>query len=175
MSNNMSLTPNDIASVEDIGTISGNPVKLLKTKGGFHIAVGRKKGSLHEEALGAGSHSAIVKYNIEKQYSDFEPSMKKSEEFMEPVVEKHSHFLSDELRKSGHDIFSIQTGPSVEFHITRHNTKIAGVDGDITKSHLYLNELKIPKEFSKAMSGATVEKATSCKVGLMLRTYVYKD
>jgi len=165
----MKLTPNDISSVEEIGTLSGNAVKLVKTKGGFWIAIARKKGNISEEALGAGSHPAIVKYNLEKQYPDYEPSMMKSEGFVEPIVEKHSHFLDEELRKSGHDIFSIQTGTSVEFQITKQNSKIAEVIGNLDTDHLLLNELNIPKKFSKAMAGASVEKAVSCKVGLKLR------
>lgn len=165
----MQLTPNDVASVEEIGHLSGNSVKLVRTKGGFWIAIARKKGKISEEALGAGSHPAIVKYNLEKQFPDFEPSMKKSEGFIEPIVEKHSHFLSDELRKSGHDIFSVQTGPTVEFQITKQNSKIASVTGNIDSEHLSLHDLNIPKEFGKAMAGASVEKATSCKVGLKLR------
>jgi hypothetical protein len=165
----MHLTPNDVASVGDIGTISGNPVKLVRTKGGFYIAVGRKRGSINEEALGAGSHSAIVKYNIEKQYPEYEPKLEKSESGIEPIVEEHSHFLSDDLRKSGHGIFSIQSGPSVEFQITKHNTNISSVKGNIDSDSLLLSSLNIPKEFSKAMAGATLEKAISCKVGLKLR------
>lgn len=165
----MQLTPNDISSVEEIGTLSGNSVKMIRTKGGFWIAIARKRGKISEEAIGAGSHPAIVKYNLEKQYPDFEPSMMKSEGFIEPVVERHSHFLSDELRKNGHDIFSIQTGTSVEFQVTKHNAKIASVAGNVDTDHLSLHDLNIPKEFSKAMAGATVEKATSCKVGLKLR------
>lgn len=165
----MRITPDEISNIEDIGTLNKKPVKLIKLKGGFHVAIGRKKGSINEEALGAGSHPAIVKYNLEKQYPDFEPIMMKSEGFNEPIVEKHSHFLSEELRKSGHDIFSIQDGPEVEFQVTKHNANIATIKGVLDEYHLFLPELKFPKEFTKAMAGATTEKAISCKVGLSLR------
>jgi hypothetical protein len=131
--------------------------------------VGRKKGSIAEEALGAGSHAAIVKYNIEKQYPEFEPHMMKSEGFIEPIVEEHSHFLSDELRKSGHAIFSVQNGTDIDFHITKHNSSVAAIKGELDVDHIALNELSIPKEFTKAMAGATVEKALACKLGLKLR------
>jgi len=165
----MQLTPNEIDRVEDAGMLDNNPVKLIRTKGGFWIAIGRKRNKANEEALAAGSHPAIVKYNLEKQFSSFQPAMTKSEHGMEPLVEKHSHFLNEDLRKSGHDIFSIQTGNVVEFQITKQNATVANVVGHMDSDDLSINDLKIPKEFTKAMAGATVEKALSCKVGLKLR------
>jgi hypothetical protein len=165
----MQLTPNEIDKVEDAGMLDNNPVKLLRTKGGFWVAVGKKRNKQTEEALAAGSHPAIVKYNLEKQYSGFQPAMAKSEHGIEPLVAKHSHFLSEDLRKSGHDIFSIQTGNAVDFQITKHNAAIASVSGHIDSDNLAINDLSIPKEFTKAIAGATVEKAISCKVGLKLR------
>lgn len=165
----MQIKPNEISSVEESGMLNGSPCKLIRTKGGFWIMVGRKKKNSSEEALAAGSHPAIVKYNMEKQFSDFQPSLMKSEGFVEPIVEKHSHFLSEDLRKSGHDIFSIQTGPLVEFQITKQNAHVAIVNGNLDEDHLLIQTLNMPKEFSKAMAGATVEKAISCKVGLKLK------
>lgn len=165
----MQIKPEEISSVEESGMLNGSPCKLVRTKGGFWIMIGRKKKNSSEEALAAGSHPAIVKYNMEKQFSDFQPSLMKSEGFVEPIVEKHSHFLSEDLRKSGHDIFSIQNGQSVEFQITKHNASIASINGNLDKDHLLLEILSMPKEFSKAMAGATVEKAVSCSVGLKLK------
>lgn len=165
----MNLTPNDIDRVEDAGMMDDSPVKLIRTKGGFWIAIGKRRGKSLEETLAAGSHPAIVKYNLEKQYSEFRPAMMKSELLQEPIVEKHSHYLSDELRKSGHDIFSIQTGPAVEFSICKYNLQVASTNASIDGQHLLMENLSIPKEFTKAMAGASVEKAISCKVGLKIR------
>lgn len=166
----MQITPNEIRSVEEAGMLDNAPVKMICTKGGFWIAVGKPKGRFREEALAAGSHPAIVKFNLEKQFPTFQPAMMKSEYFSDnAVVEKHSHFLSDDLRKGGHDIYSIQDGDSVNFHITKHNLKVATVNGIIDKDSLIITNLSIPKEFSHGMAGAAVEKATNCKVGLRLR------
>jgi len=164
----MQLTPNEIDRIEEAGTLDGNPVKMLRTKGGFWIALGKKRNKASEEALAAGSHPAIVKYNLEKQYSGFQPALTKSEHGIEPIVAKHSHYLSDDLRKSGHDIFSIQTGNAVEFQVTRQNATVASVNGYVDRENLSINELNIPKEFAKAMAGATVEKSIACQVGLRL-------
>lgn len=165
----MQLSPNEIDRVEEAGTMHDKPVRLVRTKGGFWIAIGKKRANSSEEALGAGSHPAIVKYNLEKQYSEFQPNMMKSEGMVDPIVVKHSHFLSEEMRKSGHDIFSIQEGDAVTFTITKQNSEVANVTGSLDKDHLTIEEMSMPKEFTKAMAGATVEKSLSCKVGLKLR------
>lgn len=166
----MNITPNDIHSIEEAGNLDNNPVKMIRTKGGFWIAVGKPKGKFREEALAAGSHPAIVKYNLEKQFPSFEPVMMKSEGATDnAIVEKHSHFLPEELRKSGHDIYSVQEGDAVNFHITKHDSKIAVVNGVLDKEFLIITNLNIPKEFSRGMAGASVEKAVNCKVGLRFK------
>lgn len=164
----MKLTPNEIDRIEEVGMLDNSPVKMIRTKGGFYIAIGKKRNSGNEEALAAGSHPAIVKYNLEKQFSGFQPAMQKSEQGIAPIVNKHSHHLSEDLRNSGHDIFSIQTGNAVEFQVTKQNAAIANVVGYMDSDNLSINQLNIPKELAKAMAGATLEKSMSCKVGLRL-------
>src|SRR5271168_4514372 len=105
----LSLQPDDIDTVEDAGILEGQPVKMIRTKGGFWMAIHKGK------VLAGGSHPAIVKHSVSKMYNSFQPAMCKSEGFEDAVVEQHSHFLSDDLRKSGHDIYSIQTSNNVEF------------------------------------------------------------
>jgi hypothetical protein len=158
----MQIKPNEIESVEEAGELNKAPVKLIRTKGGFWIAVGKLKGKNKEEAIAAGSHPAIVKYNIEKQFPEFQPAMMKSEDLSDSsVVEKHSHFLSDDLRKSGHDIYSVQNGPEVNFHITKHNLEVSSVKASLIEDALVINEMKMDKSFARAMAGATTEKALS--------------
>lgn len=160
--NNMNITPNEIESIEEAGMLDSQPVKLIRTKGGFWIAVGRPKGKNRDEALGAGSHPAIVKYNIEKQYPGFQAIMMKSEDGQREVVEQHSHFLSEDLRKSGHDIYSVQKGLSIDFHVTKHNMKVSTINGNLLEDSLVLDKLDIDKQFARALAGATTEKALSC-------------
>jgi hypothetical protein len=161
--NNMQITPSEIDIVEEAGVLDGSPVKMIRTKGGFWIAVGKPKGKMREEAIGAGSHPAIVKYNIEKQYPGFQPSMMKSEHLSDSaVVQKHSHFLSEDLRKSGHDIYSVQVGSDVNFHITRHNLKVVTISGVIHAQSLLVKSSTFPKEFTRSISAATLEKALAC-------------
>jgi hypothetical protein len=166
----MQITPNEIASIEEAGTLNNAPVKLIRTKGGFWIAVGRPKGKFREEALAAGSHPAIVKFNLEKEHPDFQPSMMKSENFSDGLlVEKHSHFLSDDLRKSGYDIYSVQDGSLVNFHITKYGLNLNTTSAELSKEYLTVKELDLTAPFVKALAAATVEKAIGCEVGLKIK------
>ena len=152
----MEINKDEISSVEDIGTMKGSPVKLCRTRGGWFFAATTKG------MLAAGSHPAIVKYNLERQYPEFQPSMMKSEFMAENTnVEKHSHFLSDDLRKSGHDIYSVQSGPTLEFYVTKQNATVHKIDALIQKDVLVLNGMEINKQFSRGLAGAATEKSLS--------------
>lgn len=154
----MNLQPSDIDQVDDAGILDGQPVKMIRTKGGFWMAIHKGK------VLAGGSHPAIVKHSVSRMHNSFQPAMCKSEGFEDSIVDQHSHYLSDDLRKSGHDIFSIQTANNVEFQITKNNLKVASVTGSIQDGSLFIDEVNFPKEFSKAMAGATTEKALDCKM-----------
>lgn len=152
----MNLKPDDIDVVEEAGILDGQPIKLVRTKGGFWLAAN------HKGVLAAGSHPAIVKHQLSKMFANFQPAMCKSETYSDALVDKHSHFLSDDLRKSGHDVYSIQIGNEIEFQVTKQNIKVASINTTLTDDSLFIPELKIPKEFARAMAGATTEKALSC-------------
>lgn len=163
----MQISPNEISEIEEIGMMNGAAVKIIRTKGGFFIAVGRQQGKMVDEALSAGSHPAIVKYNLEKQYPAYQPSLMKSESYLNPaIVTKHSHYLSEDLKKSGHDIYSVQIGQNIEFQITKQDVKIGSAVGTLKGEYLMVEqEMNIAKEFSHALAGATAEKALSCGAG----------
>lgn len=163
--NGMQLTPNEISEIEDLGTMNNVPVKMLRTKGGYFIAVGRPKGKLREEALAAGSHPAIVKFTLEKQFPDFQPSMMKSESDPQPIVNQHSRFLSEDLIKSGYDIFSIQNPLTIEFHITKHKILVDKIISDIEDGNLIFKNAKILEPFLKSIAGAASEKAMNMGFG----------
>lgn len=166
----MQISPNEIESIEEAGLLDGSPVKLLRTKGGFYIATGKLQGKLREEALAAGSHPAIVKYNLEKQFINFQPMMMKSEASLNPaIVEKHTKYLSDDLRKSGHDVYSVQNGSNIEFQLTKHDIKIGSVQASFEQDAIIVQKMDIPKEFSHALAGAVTEKGVAlgvAKIGI---------
>lgn len=159
----MKITENDIASTEIFGNLNGKPVKLLVTRGGLNLAVGAdKKGE--ETVLGAASHRAILSYTVEQRYPDFQPMMMKSEG-KKFVADSHSHFLSEDLRKSGHDIYSVQNGNSIDFFITKLNVKTGLAKAVIERGAVLVKSCEILPEFLKSLSSAISEKALSlgCK------------
>ena len=160
--NSMQIRPEDIDTIEEAGILDGQQVRMVRTKGGFWMAANSKG------VLAAGSHPAIVKFQLSKMNPNFQPAMCKSENFeSDSIVDKHSHFLSDDLRKTGHDIYSIQNGDDVEFHITKHNVKVAVVQALIKGEDFYIPKLSFPKEFISGMAGATIEKAKSCNTKVL--------
>lgn len=166
----MNITPNEVDTIEDAGILDGSPVKLLRTKGGFWMAIGKPRGKYKDEAIAAGSHPAIVRYQLEKQYPTFQPAMMKSELANDLTkVEKHSHFLSDSLRKSGHDIFSIQHHDKIEFQVTKQNVTIHSVESHLRDGAMVFGKIEIGKEFTRALAGATAEKALECKAKIKIQ------
>lgn len=153
---NINLKPDDIDMIEDAGLLNGENVKICRTKGGWWFAISKGK------VITAGSHPAIVKHAVGKMFPNFQPVMCKSENFSDSLVERHSHFLSNDLRKSGYDIYSIQDNADIEFQITKHNIKVASLQTILQSDGLYIPEINIPKEFVKPMAAATTEKAISC-------------
>jgi hypothetical protein len=164
----MQINENEIDTIEEIGMLDKKPVKLIRLKGGFFIACGKPKGKYKEEALAAGSHPSIVKYNLQKQYSGYEPMLAKSEAVMDiSVVDKHSHLLSEELIKSGHDIYSIQNGNQIEFQITKQNVKIGSAKCSLENDSLIVKNIDINKEFSHVLACAATEKALNCGTSMV--------
>jgi hypothetical protein len=131
----------------------------VRTKGGLNLATMMdSKGQ--ENVLGAASHQAILCYTIEQQFPSFQPMIMKSEG-LKLNAESHSHFLSDNLRKSGHDIYSVQNGNNVEFYLTKQNIKVASVNSSIKDNYLVVSPTSVLKEHINAISSAVSEKALS--------------
>jgi hypothetical protein len=148
----MKISENDIASTEPFGMLDGKQVNLIKTRGGLNLA------TLDDKVLGAASHQAILCYSIEQKFPSFQPMIMKSES-LKLEAEKHSHFLTDDLRKSGHDIYSVQNGTEVEFFVTKQDVKVGNAVSSIQGDSLVVSSLNVPKECIHAMSGAVSEKA----------------
>ncbi len=155
----MKIEQDQIDSIEPFGMLDGKTVNLARLKGGLNLATTTDKNG-RDEVLGAASHQAILCYTIEQRYPNFQPMIMKSEG-LKLSAESHSHFLTDDLRKSGHDIYSVQNGDDVEFYLTKQNMKVGGANGSKKDSCLTIQNLNIPKEAINAMSSAVSEKALS--------------
>jgi len=150
----MKIDHDQIASIEPFGSLDGKPVSLTRLKGGLSLA------TMGDEVLGAASHQAILCYSIEQRYPNFHPPIAKSEG-LKLEAEKHSHFLSDSLRKSGHDIYSIQNGSNVDFYVTKQNIKVGSANAVVSGDKLVIDNIQTSKEFVQALSSAVSEKALS--------------
>jgi len=156
----MKILENDISSIEPFGMLDGKPVKLLVTKGGLNMAAHiDAKGN--ENVIGAASHRAILSYTLEQRYPNFQPMIMKSEGGLKLYADNHSHFLSDDLRKSGYDIFSVQNGKSVNFYLTKMGLNVGEVSSQIKGDTLYIDRtVSGPFECPhNQLAGAISEKA----------------
>lgn len=160
----MKISANEIASTELLGMLDGQEIKLVRTKGGLNLAIGRDRKGV-ESVLAAASHPAILSYNMEKNHPSFHSALLKGERAEPSTADKHSHFLTDDLRKSGHDIYSIQDGSSIEFYVTQHDLKIGSVKGEIGKDDLQLKSYDPSlRSFKDSLASAVSEKALSCGI-----------
>lgn len=156
----MKIEQNQIASVEPFGVLNGKPVNIARLRGGLNLATTTDdKGD--ETVLAAASHQAILAFTLEQRFSGYQPMLMKSEGLTVPKAESHSHFLTDNLRKSGYDIYSVQNNNNIDFYITRQNVKVGLAKAVFENDSLSIKNIDIPGEFADGISGAFSEKALS--------------
>jgi len=155
----MKIEHSQIASIEPFGMLDGKSVNLVRLSGGLNLATTSDKNG-DDQVLGAASHQAILCYTIEQKFPTFQPAIMKSEG-IKLNADKHSHFLTDDLRKSGHDIYSVQNGAGVDFFVTRQNIQVGCANAVIVGDLLWVKNLQTSKEFVPCLSGAVSEKALS--------------
>ena len=155
----MKIGQNEVASIEPFGMLKGKMVNLVRLRGGLNMAT-TKDDKGQDQVLSAASHQAILAYTLEQRFNDFQPMLMKSEHDS-LITDSHSHFLSDELRNSGHDIYSIQNGLEVDFYITKQNVGVGLAKGIIENGVLLIKSLDVSKECLVAISSAVSEKVLS--------------
>jgi hypothetical protein len=155
------IKPSEIESVDSIGELDGEQVKLVKTRGGLYIAVGRPRGKKKEEVIAAGSHPAIVKYNIEKSFAEFQPAMMKSEAGEESIVAGMSDLLPADMRKSGYDLYVLRKSNAVDFVLTQSQIEVISFPGYLIDSDLILfkSDKVVTSDIVPAMSAITTAAA----------------
>jgi len=167
------LSPNEIEKIEEIGTLDGSPVKMILTKGGFFVAAGKPRGKNTDEALAAGSHGAIVRFNVEKQYAGrFQPALRKSEGEAAPVVHDHTQLLSKENSLKGFRLYTVNHTDRVEAVITKNGNQVMiqealakGEELEI-QTDIGITDVKNAKELSSvamSLARAFAEEATVLK------------
>jgi hypothetical protein len=133
----MILKPSEIDKVETIGEMDGEPVEMIRTLGGLFVAVGKPKGKKQKEVLAAASHGAIAKYNVEKNFREFRPSLQKSERF-EPETIGLTELLPKKLIEAGHDLYLIKNESSLDFVLTKNSLEVNKIVGTFSDDSLVL-------------------------------------
>jgi len=169
----MDIRPDEVESVKVIGNLFGNDVKLVKTHGGFHIAVGKKKkNNSKTEALAAGSHQAIVAHQICKEYgSDFQPALFKSEHDALEAVEDRTEYLPSEAITKGIELFTLSKGEHHEFILYKRGVTLAKYEATVKDQALILKKyefkIKADEDIAKAMARIIEEKAEDLGVDII--------
>ena len=132
----MEIKPSEVESVKTIGNLYGDDVKIVKTVGGFHVALGKKeRNSKKAEALAAGSHIGIVAHQIEKQFKkDFQPAIFKSEQDRLEIVSECTKYLPMNHQDFGLELFALNKGENYDVVLYKHGVTLGEyntvVEGD---------------------------------------------
>ena len=156
----MEIKANEVENVKVIGKLHGDEVKMIKTTGGFHVAMGKKdKNSYKAEPLAAGSHQALVAYQIEKIHGDsFEPSIYKSEAEQLPKVEDNTNLLPDMAKNAGIELYVLSKFNHLDFIVCKNNIELAKYETeysgqDLTvKNYSFRSSLTPNKFVSQALA-----------------------
>lgn len=167
------IKPEEIDFIEEIGDINGQPVKLIRVVGGFFAASGKAPNENRDSVLAAGSHSAIVKFELQKKYGkNFREHLQKSESKIEPVVFEKTNYLKNDLVKKGYSLYSVVTGSDVSVILSQYGNEVLKQDGliksesiemvpQISFSDLKKSREAIDSEVSKSLIMAMADTAIS--------------
>jgi len=155
----MDIFPSEIDTVSVIGDMDGEPVKMVKTIGGLYMAVSKK--NKKDAVLGAGSHAAIVSYNIKKANPSIKLSLMKSEGYSSAVVHDLTSLLSLSDRQKGYDLFKIEENGKTTISLSKFASEKGSVELSEENGHLVCNKKLSPESMSflKPISEAMVRHA----------------
>lgn len=165
----MDIKEQDIDTITVIGRLNNSDVKLIRTKGGFNIAMGSSRtGSANTEPLAVGSHSAIVMHNLGKKFQGFQPLIKKSEMEESIKVQEMSDLLGADLVSKGYDLYFLEKNHTMDMSLTYQNVEVASFallikNDELKVSNFKINESKRTKkenyDISKALQEGLSKKA----------------
>ena len=163
---NMDILPNEVESVRTIGSLFGEDVRMVKTHGGFHVAVGKKKKKKKKvEALAAGSHQAVVAHQLSKEYgSDFQPAIFKSEQEKLEAVEDKTQYLPSDAIANGVELYTLSKGNRFEFLLYKRGLTLGRYETEaqdkalVIKKFDFSNIEKSDRSMAEAISRAMRDK-----------------
>jgi hypothetical protein len=172
----VNIKPSEIESIDDIGEMDGSPVKLVKCVGGFFMALGRRHGRNQDEALASGSHAAIVKYSLEKNFSTFRPAMEKSEFFDTERVTGLTELVPKALRNKGYELHALTKHEQTSYVITKYGSEIVNYKTfPMNKSLVVMDPSNTIKDEELPMTTAIIKAVTDEANQLGKESIVFKN
>ncbi len=123
----LEISPADIAEIEECGELNGSPVKMIKTTGGYYIAIGKDaKGKM--KPIGTGPHKAICEFMIEKMNPGFRPLIVKNEGD-NPEVTDLTKNLDEDIIARGYNLYAVKENEyNSKVVLSHHLAEVASVD-----------------------------------------------
>jgi hypothetical protein len=155
------INKKDIAEINIVGVLNGENVTRIRTKGGYNIFIGKTKKGAADSVLTGSSHIAIGLHNLEQQFSNFQPTLAKSESEPLEQVTDVSDKLSDIAKNIGYKCHLLKNGNCVKISLSKDNFE-AGVinltksEDSLTINHYSLkvkeNNPRLKEELSKNLA-----------------------
>jgi hypothetical protein len=134
----------DISEIYTVGKLRGSDVRLIKTKGGFHIFMGKEKPDTEDKILASSSHRAIGLHQIEQQYPDFQPAIMKSEsEEMEQVKDVSSR-LGSLAKNLGYQAYILHKNDNFRISISKDSFEVGSVSLGKKENDLEITNIQLP-------------------------------
>lgn len=143
----MNINPDEIKDIKSIGSLHDEDVKMVVTKGGLYLVLGRSsKNKKSHEALAAGSHPALVIHQIEKQFKkDFHPLINKSETEQLPEVKEL------DCNINGLSMFSLSKNSNTDIVITKFGIEMCKCACEIEGENLKIKRIDYRPGFNDQM------------------------
>jgi len=155
------IDPQEVSDIRGIGTVDGDEVKLVSTRGGFHIAIRVSRDGA--KPLAAGSHPAIVTYQLEKNLKDrFCSVMQKSERYggarITDLSKSLGHLVDRDI-----SMMAMSKGESIDVSVNLRGVEIGlfKCEKDTTSSTLSLKEWRLDSHEPEVNSEITKAAARS--------------
>lgn len=158
----MNIEASEIKSIDIIGHLYQDDVKMIITKGGLHVFVGKRTPySKKMEALSASSHPALGLHAIEKTYQGlFQPVLMKSEDgqpVIKPIVNDYTKYLPTNLKNNGIEVYEIKKSNEVDVVIYKCGLVLGEYNAEIINNELLvkshdLKYIKPSKELADTLA-----------------------
>jgi hypothetical protein len=161
------IDPKEITSITTLGHVDEDEVKLISTKGGFHLAI--LQGAGGPVALAAGSHPAIVRFQVESKQPGFRQALAKSEgEAAVFLFEKNRPVGDTGLKMTGvQDFFGNFTlaVSAADVEVGLFKAEYADGSFKVTNFHLDASASGLKKQVVQAASRSLLKLCKSLEIG----------